>query len=192
MVAIVAAMTWLLAVLVVSVVVGVARGGKLANAAEIHANGWVLLFVAFAIQIGALFLPDRARGLATSLILASYAALLAAVWLNRDHPGALLAGIGISMNFVVIALNGGMPVSVEAITLAGGAVDLPLDAKHVLLTADSSLPFMADVIPLPGEVISIGDVLLGVGIGVFIEFQMRRPRPLFRNASRTEPGSAAY
>ena len=185
-------MTWLLVVLVVSVVVGVVRGGKLANAAEIHARGWFLLFVSFGIQIAALFLPDSARGLATTLILTSYVSLLAAVWLNRRHPGALLAGIGITMNFVVIALNAGMPVSTEAIALAGGSTDVALDAKHVLLTAESSLPFLADVIPLPGEVISIGDVLLGVGIGVFIEFQMRRPRPLFRNASRTEPGSAAY
>ncbi len=183
-------MTWLLAVLVVSVVIGVARGGKLANVSEIYARGWVLLFLAFGMQWVATLLSADSGRLATALILVSYVALLLAVWLNRRHPGAMLAGIGVAMNFLVIAVNGGMPVSEEAIVLAGGSAGASLDAKHVLLTAESRLPFLADVIPLPREVISIGDVLLGVGIGVFIEYQMRRPRPLFRKASRTEPGSA--
>lgn len=183
-------MTWLLAVLVVSVVIGVTRGGKLANASEIYARGWALLFIAFGMQVVGSLLPNDAARLATTLIMLSYVMLLVTVWLNRRHPGALLAGMGVTMNFVVIALNRGMPVSQEAILLAGGSGDATLDGKHVLLTAESWLPFLADVIPLPGEVISVGDVLLGIGIGVFIEYQMRRPRPLFRKASRTEPGSA--
>lgn len=183
-------MTWLLAVLVVSVVVGVLRGGKLANISEVYAHGWALLFVAFGLQFAATLLPDESKRVATTLILVGYVALLVAVWLNRRFPGTLLAGIGIAMNFLVITLNRGMPVSREAMVLAGGTADMPLDAKHVLLTGDSALPFLADVIPLPGSVISIGDVILGVGIGVFIEYQMRRPRPLFRKASKTEPGSA--
>lgn len=183
-------MSWLLVVLIVAILVGVARGGKLANVSEIYARGWALLFLAFGMQVVANILPIGEIGLAVALILTSYVVLLVAVWLNRMLPGALLAGIGIAMNFVVIAANRGMPVSTEAIRLAGGSADTPLDAKHVLLDADSALPFLSDLIPLPGTVISLGDVLLGVGIGVFIEYQLRQPRPLFRKASRTEPGSA--
>jgi hypothetical protein len=183
-------MSWLLVVLIVSILVGVARGGKLANVAEIHARGWFLLFLAFGMQVFANALPEGEINWAVALILTSYVVLLVTVWLNRALPGALLAGIGIAMNFIVIAWNRGMPVSTEAISLAGGSPDTPLDAKHVLLDSQSAMPFLADIIPLPGTVISIGDVLLGVGIGIFIEYQLRQPRPLFRKASRTGPGSA--
>ena len=44
-------MSWLLVVLIVSILVGVARGGKLANVADIYARGWALLFVAFLMQV---------------------------------------------------------------------------------------------------------------------------------------------
>ena len=184
-------MSWLLVVLVVSIVVAVLRGGKLANVSEIYARGWLLLFLAFGMQFAANLLPQGQTNWAVGLILTSFVALLVTVWLNRTLPGTALAGAGIGMNFVVIALNRGMPVSTEAILLAGGAADAPLDAKHVLLTTDSVLPFLADIVPLPGTVISIGDVLLGIGIGIFIEHQLHQPRRLFRHASRTEPGSAA-
>lgn len=184
-------MSWLLAVLVVSIVVAVARGGKFANLAEIYARGWGLLFFALGMQVGAGFLPDDDKTAAMTLILGSYVLLLAAVWLNRSHPGSALAGAGIGMNFVVIAANRGMPVAQEAIVIAGGSTSAPLGAKHVLLDASSALPSLADVIPIPGAVISVGDVLLGVGIGIFIEYQLRRPRRMFRKAARTEPGSAA-
>lgn len=184
------AMSWLLVVLIVSIIVGVARGGKLANVSEIYARGWVLLFAAFAMQLLANMLPADETRWAIGLILTSYVALLVTVWLNRLLPGTLIAGIGIAMNFVVIAWNRGMPVSTEAIRLAGGSGEPLLDAKHVLLDGQSALPFLADIIPLPGTVISLGDVILGVGIGIFIEHQLRQPRPLFRKASRTDPGSA--
>jgi hypothetical protein len=102
-----------------------------------------------------------------------------------------IAGIGILMNFTVIALNGGMPVMEEAVHLAGGSGELVLDAKHVLLTDTTRLPFLADIIPLPGSVISMGDVFLAIGVGAFLEDQMRRPVPLFRHKVQGMPGSAA-
>ena len=52
----------------------------------------------------------------------------------------------------------------------------------------------ADVIPLRfvgiGEVISLGDVLLALGLGVFLEHELRRPRRYFRRGAQAEPGSA--
>ncbi len=47
------------------------------------------------------------------------------------------------------------------------------------------------MIPFPGSVISLGDVLLAVGLGVFIEDNLTRPLRLFHNGAPGLPGSAA-
>ena len=182
-------MTWLVAVLIVSLLVSVLRGGKLSNLPDIHARAWWLLFIGFGMQIVANAVSESR--LAISLMLVSYIVLLVMVWMNRSEAGMWIAGIGLLMNFTVISLNNGMPVLPEAITLAGGSPDIVFGAKHVLLDQSSRLPFLADVIPLPGSVISLGDVFLAVGLGVFIEDQLKQPLRLFRHRVQGVPGSAA-
>lgn len=184
-------MIWLVSVLVFSMLVGLVRGGKLSNLAEIELEAWWLLFVGFGMQIVAGLLPHDQRTLAVALLLVSYLPLLLVVWLNRSQPGLWIAGIGILMNFTVIAINQGMPVLPEAIEVAGGSADSALDAKHVLLDDTTRLAFLGDVIPLPRSVISLGDVFLSIGLGVFIEDQLRQPVKLFRRRVQGVPGSAA-
>jgi Family of unknown function (DUF5317) len=173
---------WILVVLAVSVIVGLLRGGKLRNLTEIRVRAWWLLLVGFGAQLGAGFFPSSRHSLAVGLVLASYIPLLLFVW---------LAGIGVLMNFTVIALNGGMPVLPVAVELAGGSGEIVLDAKHVLLDETTRLPFLADIIPLPGSVVSLGDVFLAIGVGVFLEDQLRRPVRLFAHRVQGVPGSAA-
>ena len=132
-----------------------------------------------------------ARPLAIALLLSSYVFLLLVVWLNRAEPGLWIASIGILMNFTVIALNQGMPVLPEAIEVAGGSADIVLDAKHVLLDESTRLAFLGDVIPLPRNVISLGDVFLAIGLSMFLEDQLRQPVRLFRHRVQGAPGSAA-
>jgi hypothetical protein len=182
---------WMLLVLVIAVFVGLARGGKLSNLTEIGVRAWWLLFIGFGVQLVATFLPNSTHELAVGLILASYVPLLLFVWLNRQMTGLWVAGIGILMNFTVIAANGGMPVMLEAVKLAGGSVNVVLGAKHVILTEETYLAFLADIIPLPSSVISMGDVFLAIGVGVFLEDQVRRPVRLFAHRVEGTPGSAA-
>ena len=188
----VAAMTWMAVVVVVSVLVGLLRGGKLTNINNLHLSGWWMLFLAFGMQIGAAFAPDDGTRLPVILVLASFVPLLAVVWLNRDQQGLWLAGIGILMNLTVIGLNEGMPVLAEAVELSGGTFDAAaLDAKHVVLDSSTELAFLADIIPFPGSVISLGDVFLAIGLGVFIEDHLTRPLRLFHRGATGVPGSAA-
>jgi hypothetical protein len=129
--------------------------------------------------------------LAVALILTSYLPLLLFVWLNRDLAGIWIAGLGILMNFTVILANQGMPVLEAAAEIAGGSGDLVLTAKHVLLTPATRLPFLGDVIPLPGAVLSLGDVFLAIGVGSFLEDQIRQPLTLFAHGAHGTPGSAS-
>lgn len=192
-------MLWLVMVLFLSMAIAVLRGGRLSNLGDIHLRLWWLLPLGFALQFAARYVPDDRSGLGVALILVSYAPLVILVLLNRDRPGLWLAGIGVLMNFTVILINGGMPVLSEAAEVASGfAPGDPIIAesyKHVVLNRDSILPFLADVIPIRiakyGQVLSLGDILLAVGLGRFIEFELRRPIRWFKRGARAEAGSAA-
>lgn len=181
----------MLLTLVIAIVVGLARGGKLSNLTEIRVRAWWMLFLGFGLQFAGVFLPSSEHDLAVALILTAYAPLLVFVWMNRKKAGLWMAGIGILMNFTVIAVNTGMPVMLEAVKVAGGTAEMILGAKHVVLTDSTRLAFLADVIPLPKNVISLGDVFLAIGVGVFLEDQIRQPVRLFARGAHGTPGSAA-
>jgi hypothetical protein len=133
------------------------------------------------------------------MVLSSFLLLMALVLLNRNRTGMWLAGLGVLMNFTVIGLNGGMPVLAEAAEVASGFTvttpDLSGSFKHVILDESSRLTMLADVIPLRlgalGQVISLGDVFLAVGLGRFLEQELRRPRRYFRRGAHAQPGSAS-
>ena len=186
-------------VLFLSMTIAILRGGRLVNLGDIHLNQWWLLPLGFILQIGAQFVPSSAATWGVALILLSYVPLLLLVVINRDRPGLWLAGLGVLMNFVVIALNGGMPVLAEAAEVASGfapgAPDIAEGFKHVVLDERSILVFLADVIPIRianyGQVLSLGDVFLAVGLGRFVEFELRRPIRWFKRAPRAQAGSAS-
>jgi len=197
-------MLWLALVLFIAMTVALLRGGRLINLADIRLRFWWLLLLGFGIQAATAFIPADevwAHSTATTMILVSYVPLLILVLINRQREGMWLAGLGILMNFSVIALNGGMPVLEGAATVAGGLIQgqaaaLVLDFKHVVLDATTSLPFLADVMPVrlfgTGQVISLGDVLLAVGLGRFLEDELRQPVRWFKRGIHTEGGSASH
>ncbi len=192
-------MLWLALVLFVALTISVLRGGRLSNLADIHLRLWWLLVVAFGLQIAADRLPDRSWADETALgfILVSYVLLVVMVFANRDRPGMWLAGLGVLMNFTVIVLNGGMPVLAEAAKVASGFTiepEITGSAKHLAVGPEVHLPFLADVIPIrfagQGQVISLGDVFLAVGLASFLEAELRRPIRWFKRGARAQAGSA--
>lgn len=193
-------MLWLALVLFLALVVAVFRGGRLVNLGDIELKAWWLLFVAIGLQATTGLLPTdgSANRLGIAMVLVSFGLLMVLVWFNRRAPGMWIAGVGVLMNFTVIALNGGMPVLAEAAWVASGFTvadpDLTDSFKHVLLDESSRLTFFADVIPLRlvgiGEVISVGDIFLALGLGVYLEHELRRPRRWFKRGAHAESGSA--
>lgn len=193
-------MLWLAIVIFVALALAVLRGGRLVNLGDIELRAWWLLFVALGLQAGTGLLPEASwtDWLGLTMVLVSFVLLMIMVVLNRSKPGMWIAGLGVLMNFVVIAANGGMPVLAGAAEVASGftvsSPDLSGSFKHVLLDESSRLTFFADVIPLRfigiGEVISLGDVFLALGLGVFLEHELRRPRRYFKKGAQAQPGSA--
>lgn len=176
--------------MIVSLIVGIVRGGRLQHLLDVETRAWWLLVFGFGLQVVASLLSAENSTLAVVLLMLSYVSILGMIAINRKAPGMWIAGIGILMNFTVIALNRGMPVLPAAVEIAGGSAEPVLGGKHVLLDESTRLPFLGDLIPLPGAVISMGDVFLAIGLGVFVEEMSRRRPRLFRHGVHGEGGSA--
>lgn len=193
-------MLWLAIVIFLALAVAVLRGGRLTNLGDIELTAWWLLFIALGLQVGTNYLPveDWSEWVGLTMVLLSFVLLMVMVVLNRSKPGMWIAGLGVLMNFVVIASNGGMPVLAGAAEVASGFTvsdpDLSTSFMHVPLDESSRLSFFADVIPLRlvgiGEVISVGDIFLALGLGLFLEHELRRPRRYFKHGAQAQPGSA--
>ena len=95
----------------------------------------------------------------------------------------VLVLIGLACNFAVIAVNGGMPVSADALRNSGQEEILELlgaegSDKHHLLTDEDELTFLADVIvvrPPISQAISVGDLFIYGGLVWLVVAAMRAP-----------------
>jgi hypothetical protein len=163
-----------------AVAIGYARGGRLATLGQLRLRWQGLAIVGLALQI--LLWPGGRWPLV--YLYASFVILAVFAIVNIRTTGVSLILIGIALNFAVIALNQGMPVSRAAVVNSGQASslrDLVDDggAKHHLASPEDRLRFLGDVIairPLQ-QAVSLGDVFTYGGVMVLIVAGMgRRPR----------------
>ena len=86
----------------------------------------------------------------------------------------IVATLGVGMNLLVVFANGGfMPMDVSLLDSTGVTAQFaerPRYRRDVSITSSTNLPWLGDVMAAPGwlpmgSVISIGDVLLDVGLG---------------------------
>ncbi len=164
-------MPFTLAVLALAVSVSWLRGGRLRNVAHVRLTAAWLLFAGVAIQVavdvaaGRQLLPDAGLS-GWVLLLCSQLLVVAFLVRNRALPGTRLVATGLLLNAVVMAANRAMPVDPAAIAALGidGAAVAP--GKHTLMTADTHLPWLADIIPVPWlrSILSVGDLVLAVGL----------------------------
>lgn len=162
----------MLVVLIVAglaVAIAVVRGGSLEALAATRFRWTSLLVTALIVQVVFdIWSPAGvSESSALALLLTTNLGVVAFLVLNRSLPGMLAAGVGLALNVVVIAANGGMPVSQQAVRAAGvEAEGGELGLKHEVIDDDTKLRPLADVIvvPLVNEVLSVGDLVLAAGI----------------------------
>src|SRR5919201_1593258 len=129
------------------------------------------------------------------LILIALAVLIGFAVVNRRLPALWLVIAGLLLNLAVIGLNDGMPVSSSALRSAGADSAGLVGAgaiKHHLMRPDDVLTPLADVIGIPspiGAVVSVGDLLLYLGIGILVvAIMLGRAGENRRPPSRLFPG----
>lgn len=180
----------------VGVGLGLHWGGRISNLFE-----WVpILWEALAVGLVLTVLLDVAPWsgwFVTFVSILATGSLLAFAVLNIRVGGMVLVAGGLALNLVVTVLNWGMPVSVSALESAG--VLNAAEVEDLVLTGGRTvaegarLGFLGDVIPLPwGQVISIGDVAVLVGLALVTASVLRRyevGRPLAGRSGRDAPGA---
>lgn len=188
-----------LSAILLALLVGALLGGGLPRLAQLRLRWFWLLGLALAVRIVAILAPGGIGGpfTAEAGLLVTYGLLFVWLWANRQQPGLQIAAIGIATNASAIILNGGrMPIWSGAYTAAGFTpADIAGDRFHFLLQADTVAEFvrrgglLGDVIAIPipfiRDVVSIGDMLLAVGIFATIVYSMTRPEAPLRRGSFT-------
>jgi hypothetical protein len=162
--------------IVVAIIVIPVTNGSINRLAEVRFRRVWLLVVGLALQI-VVDLVDLPRArlddLGIAILLASYVALLGFCASNLRTRGIELIGIGIALNALVIALNLGMPYKVA------DGIPRETTVKHRPTRSTDVAVFLSDQIVIgdPFDVaISIGDIVLAVGIVELAYFGSRRPR----------------
>jgi len=153
----------------IGLLLGLVLRGKIALLVERFPIWWALA------AGGARFILGNVFHLWTLAIPLSLALLLSGLLLQW-HPGRRLFVLGLVCNLLVVALNGGLmpaqvthfeywPPEAAAAFAAGESVHY---AQPV--TAETRLAFLGDWLWMPGlnQTISIGDVLMALGIGPLI------------------------
>ena len=110
---------------------------------------------------------------------------------NLAVPGVGLIGVGLVLNTLVIAANGGMPVLARAADVAG--VDWAQAVRDPLHVSGSGarLSWLGDIVPvlnpLHREVVSVGDLLVAAGVGLLVVTGLRQGRRLPRPGTPPPP-----
>ncbi|MCD9026568.1 DUF5317 domain-containing protein [Cohnella silvisoli] len=173
--------------IVIGLVIGLIRAGwrsGIAALSQIRIKGGMIFPILLGIQLVLYFLHGKISFIEQYngyMFMAVYVAGLYVLWLNRKEKGFWWIFAGVALNFLVMLVNGGkMPVSIEATASVLGPAytqmltDGTAVSKHIALSDSTILPFLGDIIPLTSpyprsQVISIGDVVMNVGIFIYLQ-----------------------
>lgn len=172
-------MRLVLLVLLIAMGAGYLTGGRLSALSGVTIRWAPLAVVGFVMQV----LAPSGRA-SIPVLMVSFVLLTAFGVVNLKVSGFALVLAGILMNFLVIGINGGMPVEANALTRSGQADTLTLlieegGAKHHLAGPDDQLLFLADVIPIAPPIrqaVSAGDIVAYAGVAYVLIAGMHRDR----------------
>ena len=177
----------------VGLALGLHWGGQLSNVTTWVPPLWQALVAGLVLTVLVDVVPVGG-GFMAFLSIVGTGLLLAFAVVNVRIGGMVLVVAGLGLNLLVTLVNWGTPVSRGALesagVVSGSAQALTLHGGRKL--ADGTLfGFLGDVIPLPwGQVISIGDVLLLVGLALVTASVVRRYE--VGSGSRSGPGRGGY
>lgn len=161
--------------LIIAIIMGYIRKGRLKNLTRLTLTGYWLVPIALVAQLivqrlGSQGNVDAYKLISMVLHLGSYVLLISFIILNRTLKGMLWLLSGVLLNGLVIAANGGMmPVDPAYLTEAQISTQLARDGIHGMLTAETRIPILADrfYLSLPwlgAQLFSIGDILMDIGV----------------------------
>ncbi|SHG97804.1 hypothetical protein SAMN02745245_00213 [Anaerosphaera aminiphila DSM 21120] len=165
-------------------------GGNFTNLMEFKIKGIKVLLIGVLLNIIIYLFSSVDFGFVTKLIIDNYTVLhifsllfiIAGLILNYDNAGIVTIVLGLSLNIIPIILNGKMPVSKEALIATGNSKVIEIitqgrSLSHGIFNSPKAL-FLSDIIalksPYSPKVISVGDIVISVGLIITIVLISRR------------------
>jgi hypothetical protein len=178
------------------VLVGLVGRGDLRKLATIRLRRIELFYLAFVLQLVAFpvtFLPWKTNdSVATALWLASYALLVVGAVASRKITGVPVIAAGMAANVIAVVANGGhMPALPQALRAADKHYSVHFNSA---MKANPRVPWLVDRWAVPhwipfGNIFSLGDAVIAVGVVLLVVAAMQPRLPLFR-APRRSAGDA--
>jgi len=170
---------FMLYALAAGIAIGWLLGGRLAGLGAIRIRWAPVALIGLLAQVVLFFGPVAERiGSAGSVVyIGSTLLVLVVVCRNLAVPGLALVAAGTAANLAAILANGGsMPASSAALALVGHGVNEGYSNSAVV--ADPALWLLTDIFAIPApmpfaNVLSIGDVLIGIGVAWAVVAAMR-------------------
>lgn len=156
---------------VLGAIVGLLRGGSLRAVLASPVRAWPVLLGGVIIQTLAEQMDVPAR--LTMFVIGSFLVVVGAM-ANVHLRGAIVSGMGVTLNLAVVVANGHVPIRLEAL-IGAGEVPAGTPAERVRLsglweleTAETNLASLGDIVPLTimTDVVSFGDLILLGGLFV--------------------------
>jgi len=189
---------FILYAVIIGIIIGYAAKGRLRNIALRPLKWKYVPISALIIQLVIFselpFVKNLPNDIITGLHFVSYVMLFIFMARNIKNFGVAIIGTGIFLNFLVISLNGGyMPTVPENLekTSVGASAHLISQGEAVnnsiMMSEDTLLPWLGDIFVMPSwmpfsNVFSIGDIIIAIGICVFIVANMQPLKGKEQNA----------
>jgi hypothetical protein len=176
----------------ISIVVGLLLGGRLAGVADLQFRWSGLLLAGLLVQVVLFSEPvaERIGALGPPIYVASTALVLVAVLANRAIRGMSIVALGAACNLAAIIANGGYMPAAPAAAEVLDRTD-PTIYSNTAVVDSPALGPLTDIFALPTwlpftNVVSVGDLLIAVGVAVTVVAAMRAAgRPAVEPADRT-------
>lgn len=178
-------MIWLF--LLLAIIVGYMKGGKFIRLKNLNFKKLSPIIIALVVQYLVLIFSDRdlkvIGNYVEEIYLVSFILIFIGVIINMNIPSLWIVFVGAISNFIVFVMNGmKIPVSFDALKIAGmnSTIKLMESGQYKLYDAITNatdyeilgkIIAIDNILPLAG-VFSVGDVLITMGLFVFIESSM--------------------
>lgn len=173
---------------VIGIVVGMIRNGKFSNIADIRLRGLFLVIISVLVQISPIFLIkfDLLSDYLYMFPFISLVIMSLAILMNISKKGMKIIFLGAILNIAAMGLNNFyMPIDFSSLEWAGLTPILESIKSSSILAymnienASTAGTYLGKILPLPSiyplsKVLSIGDILISLGIILFFQGEMNR------------------
>lgn len=168
--------------IVLAIIIGFLLKGSLKNLESFKLHKISLIFIAFMIEFFIIILTKNGvveKGSSTFVVdFIMYILIFTFIFFNRKDKFVIIMGIGFLMNAIPIFANGGaMPISVEALKIAGLGIDATQTGLYTLIDSNTKFALLGDIIPstfLRRTVMSIGDIVSALAMMMIVILNMKK------------------